>query len=281
MGRQWTKLSILPNDYAPQIKNAVLCKGTALFDIILFMISSLYNDNDHWSIDFDKPLLKELIDSYIKNGAKAVTCKLRTEFLKSFFNVEKNVLNCHTSIEFLLSKVFLPSIYSGKILNVECKCRDKSEEVVPFFNSSFLKSEKIQLKCNDCEVISTVRFDQIHFNQIVLMRNTSDTEVSWNKLQKVIILNGTVYILCGIIECVPPQDSDNLNHYIGHLMRYTQWYAYDHSQDKLFPSRNTKNKTIIPYLYVFATHNMVLSDSHQMPDDCSEVVRPSQKFLQE
>lgn len=258
MDRNWSRLAILPNSYAPKTKNATFCEGTALFDIMLFIISSLYTDNKHWNIEFDETLLKDLINTYIGKGAKAATCKLRTTFLKTFFNVsDAKILDCRTDVNFLLTNVFFPSIYSGRMLNDECECEKKSE-LLPFLDFSSLKLQIVRIKCV-CGVINSVPFERIKFNQVVFFGNTDNAEVNMSNIQKVIILNSTVYILCAIVECILPEDSDNPNHFIGHLLRCTRWYTYDHTQSALIPTKMAKK--IIPNLYVYAVHNMVLSDS--------------------
>lgn len=217
------------------------------------MISSFYCDNDEWKKTWNRSELLTLVETYIKEGTKVKTLKMRTRFLERFFDSEANVLNCECSIEFLFSKVFFPNLYSGKILNPSCQCQNPNE-FIPFLDLSTLKSGKVEIMCTECQQTVVESFGQILLNDVIYVRpNDTSSEIGWNDIPKVLIQNDTAYVLCGIIESVPSIDSQNPNSFRGHLLRCTQWYTYDSLQKQLIPS--LKKLKFLPHFYVFATHN--------------------------
>lgn len=253
-------MAILPNGFAPIARNAVFCENTALFDVVLFIVSSLYGDNQELRETVKSTSIGKLIDTYIENGNKVKTCKLRTEFLMGFFEIRitnsTKTLNCNSSIEYIFDKVLFPNVFSGK-MDYKCKCGEENNKVLPFFQLSALKADKIETICTECKKVCYVYTDQIQFSNIVYARVENEVEVGWADMSKAVMINNKVYILCGIVECIRPQNFNNFEHYKAHLLRCTQWFTYDHTQNRLLPAITNKKVKMVPRLYVFAVQKLV------------------------
>lgn len=156
----------------------------------------------------------------------------------------------------------------------QCKCNETGGEIIiPSIKFPAIQSNTLVLKCETCHQQNTVSLKNIHLNQILLLEvDENNQSMSFDELKKVIIVNETAYLLCGIVESIPSTDLNSPNHFRGYMLRANRWFVYDYSfeKKKLYPSK-TKFK-LIPKLYVYAIHKLVFDDIQYLSLTNSNVV---------
>lgn len=269
--RQFTKLPILQNGFAPKTRNGVISVNTTLFDIVLFFVASLYNDNDDLKNKWNDSKLRTLVECYIKYGACVKFYMQRNNILSSIFKIQNmdvgKVLDCDCTMTHILKNFLHPVIYNGKILNsvFDCKCNDR----FPFYRFSNITARHINVECVECKRSSVVSHDNISYNEVIFITNTNEKHIDWEK-QKSLVLNGVVYVLCAIIERKQSKNIDQVDHYIGHLLRFTNWYTYDNNIKNLTLLKIRKHVELTPILCIYAIYGLVCGD--QIAEDTENVI---------
>lgn len=257
--RIFSKLPILQNSYAPKTRNSILCVNTTLIDIVLFIISSLYNDNEKLRSTWNASKMQDLIEAYIKYGGNAKFYKLRTDVLSTFFGVRTlsvgKMVNCSANIDFILEKILFPNICSGTTL---CQCKFK--QAISCFHPDEIVSNSKRIRCSNCDKLYNLSLKNIDLNNVIFVK-PNETKVQWNDIQKELIINSTVYVLCAIIELKPTLES--LDYFVGHLLRSNYWHTYDHNATTLAVSKKNKNHELTPVLFVMTVYGFVCGDKAQ------------------
>lgn len=254
---------------------------------MLFILTSLYSDSEAIQEHLKSTHLNELINLYIKHGSNVKMCKARNEFLLKFFKIRVEssvkILDCKCDIDFILSNILSPSICSGEILLAKCECSNKKNKPIPFFNLSNMKSSEFLINCNDCMKSTIIHSDQIQFNDYIFVKtneNNIEREMGWKDFPRAIMFNSIVYALYAIVECIHAKDSNGLDHFKCHILRNTQWYTYDHTQNRLLPASKKKSQKIIPHLYVFSIYKLVCGITDIENDAGSSTIVHLRNFLQ-
>lgn len=190
------KISVLKNQYSRATRNSIFVKNTDNFDAVMYIVCTLYIDDERFKEFYDKKCSNEIskyIETYLKYGAKQQTYLNRTEVLKQHFEIcEKDglkVLDCGS-----WSIIQVVETWLGDVLNINCTDWKKSVQVP-----------------------TEVTGEPNSSNLIIL--NGGDSEISFESFEKAIHVNGTMYHLRAIVE----KKSD---HYVAHVLRGMQWYTY-------------------------------------------------------
>lgn len=151
------------------------------------------------------------------------TYKYRNDILKMAFN-EKTVdglriVECHSSIAFIIENIIAPMMPSVFVKQSKCKCRRKSKSedlsFVPIGTISDIQRLslmaqqftmfKSEYTCPKCKSTFQIEFE---LNDIIFFNTEELGSTVWEEIPKILMLRGSVFVLAGVIQCIPPISSD-------------------------------------------------------------------------
>lgn len=201
----------MSNEYGQSTCGGIFVKNSDNFDALMYAVICFYCDSEHFKQLFNECADTSLI-SYVQTnsnfGTKVKTYKERSQLLKQRFETNKieglEVIDCSqwpinkVVEEFFLK--FIPSITGSDDLFLWSRSKQ--------FNISLSNDERL----NSILVLDGAKL----YNDCVTLSD----------LKPVIYVNGSTYVLAGIIA-TKLQSSLATPYYVAHVLRNSKWYTYD------------------------------------------------------
>lgn len=260
------KNEILANTYFKKTRNSIIVQNTKVFDSIFHILFGLLSEESFKTLTDVE--IKNFATNYFKHGAKQQTYLARTKFLQRFVNLEEvngmKILDCAKfKLKDIIESCIAP-IWPSVTKYESCKCT-KNEIKIGFLNikldlaksNNVFNLKKVHRTCNVCHEKVQV---SDYINNLVFIELCGDQQTDFKNIPKVVLINHSIYTLSGfMIKISSP--SDDLNHYISHVLKGRNWYIFDNEQDAPAKS-NFKKKTMVPVLLVYTRPN--LQDTKEM-----------------
>lgn len=260
-------MNVIKNGHTNRrLRKAKSVVNTTAFDCIVYLLACNLIDDEkfrEYIESVEDHCFDGLITKYAENGANEKFYKARTEYLLEHFTEGKQgsstTVDCRLSIELMFEKVFANLIPSIFVENGLCECERHHHESncdLPFVPKPFPTStQEISLppsKCVRCEKVYT---QSVLINPVVFFNTTELRDfIEWKEIPRVIILNDKVFVLRGVVECVPPKSSLMFRHYISHSMRSNnKWQSHNNANKEILPT-NMKTK-ILPHILMYSSIN--------------------------
>lgn len=250
--KPFIKLALLKNGYTNRReKNGIHYRNTVSLDVVLYIIACYCVDSEpfkqYWDSvgTFD---MKEFMDAFTSKGANDRAYKCRSKILFPTFHEKKvdnlRLVDCDSSISFIIENVIAPLMPSVIIEKRDCKC--KIDEHYLFVDIDFGSDIRLlsqaaenfsminssELICGECEASCEKK---AKLNEIIFINTEKSGTITWEEIPKIITLNGRIYMLAGVVQCIPSTEDDFKPHFASHVLRSNRkWYVFDNSKKEVY-----------------------------------------------
>lgn len=177
------------------------------------------------------------------------------------------LVECHSSIAFIIKNIIAPMMPSVFVKQSKCKCQRKSKsEDLPFVpigtisdiqRLSLMAQQftmfKSESTCSECKATCRIDFE---LNDIIFFNTEELDSTAWEEIPKIIMLRGSIYVLAGVVQCIPPISSDFKSHFVSRVQRANRrWYVFDNSKKELYEQKG--NIELIPHLLIFVLPKII------------------------
>lgn len=225
------------------------------------------------------------MNTFTSKGANDFAYKRRSDILFAVFNEKMvdnlRIVDCHSSISFVIENVIAAMMPSVKIEATKCECKRKTmadDKHLPFVDINFGSDIRflsraaerfVMIKSDDfiCVKCKAPREKEPKLNEIIFINTEKASTVALDEIPKIITLTGRIYMLAGVIQCISPTTNDFKSHFVSHVLRANRkWYIFDNSKKEVFERKG--KMALSPHLLVFVLPKLLQNSPNDENRSC-------------